>query len=136
MIYIEYFDSGRIHTLHTSTKAKVITASSGSSVLQVDRDIDFDSDYVDVNGEADELAVKAAGALAFDVATIDADLVDTATISGIPAHTLVTWPDGEVTEINDGVLEFAVDLAGTYTFTIDSVAHLIQEVSIEALATA
>lgn len=89
--------------------------------------------YVD---EHDVITEKTAPSFSFNVSSIDADGIDTATITGIPSHTLVTWPDGETTEINDGVLEFAVDLAGTYTFTIDSVAHLIQEVSIEALATA
>lgn len=134
MIYAEYFDSGRIHTVYSSTHSKSITPASGSSVLKVDRDIDLDADYIDVSGGFDVLSVKASPSFSFDLPSIQADGIDTATISGLPAHTLVTWPDGEVTEINDGLLEFAVDLAGSYAFIIDAVQYTKQEVTIEALA--
>lgn len=87
--------------------------------------------YADESGN---IHPKTATTFAFDKETISADGVDTAAISGLPAHTLVTWPDGEVTEINDGLLEFAVDLAGSYAFIIDAVQYTKQEVTIEALA--
>ena len=123
--------SGRITTANLGTKGRVAYNDQTEGTF-IESDIDLLRDYI----SSGSLMAKTAPAFSFDKADIDADGIDTATISGIPPHTLVTWPDGEVTEINDGVLEFAVDLAGTYTFTIDSVAHLIKEVSIEALATA
>lgn len=132
MIYVEYFDSGRIHTVYSSAKPKAILPAAGSAILQADREVNLDLDYV----QDDILTAKAESSFAFDVSSIVADRNDTATIEGLHAHTLVTWPDGEITEINDGLLEFAVDLAGTHTFIIDSVAFLKQEVSIEAIATA
>ena len=60
MIYVEYFDSGRIHTIYSSTKPKTITPAIGSSVLQVVRDIDLDADYIDVSGDVDELTEKGS----------------------------------------------------------------------------
>lgn len=67
---------------------------------------------------------------------IDADGVDEVTITNIPANTEVTWPDGERTIINNGIVEFAVDLAGTYTFRFINFPYQDQEISIEANATA
>ena len=123
--------SGRITTVNYGTKGRIAFDDQSESTF-VDDNIDPVAHFVSGNSLSD----KATPSFAFDVVTIDADGIDTATISGIPAYTLVTWPDGETAEISDGVLEFAVDLAGTYTFTIDSVQHLKQEVTIEALATA
>lgn len=65
---------------------------------------------------------------------IVADGNDTATISGIPASVTVTWPDDLTEEVTDGVVEFAIDLPGTYTLTFDSVPYLKQEVTIEAVS--
>lgn len=116
--------SGRLFNLEAEEGESLLTGTAGAPATH----------YVDVSGPVDSLAVKTGGIFVFDVPSIAANGTDTATISNIPAHTLVTWPDGEVTEINDGLLEFAVDLAGTYTFIIDAVQYTKQEVAIEALA--
>lgn len=65
---------------------------------------------------------------------ITADGVDECLITGIPAGTTVEWPDGQVDEVTDGEVAFAVDLPGTYTLTFDAVPYLRQEVTIEAVA--
>lgn len=65
---------------------------------------------------------------------ITADGMDEAVISNIPAGVTVQWPDGQVDEVDDGVVCFAVDLPGTYTLTFDAVPYLRQEVTIEAVS--
>jgi Fe2+ transport system protein B len=55
-------------------------------------------------------------------------------ISNIPAGVTVQWPDGQIDEVTDGEVRFAVDLPGTYTLTFDAVPYLEQEVTIEAVA--
>lgn len=68
--------------------------------------------------------------------TVIADGVDEETILGIPNPCEVTWPDGEVTTVTDGEIRFSVDLVGTYTFKLESIPHLTEEVTIEAIPTA
>lgn len=65
---------------------------------------------------------------------ITADGTDEAVISNIPAGITVQWPDGEIDEVTDGEVRFAVDLPGTYTLTFDAIPYLRQEVTIEAVA--
>jgi hypothetical protein len=65
---------------------------------------------------------------------ITADGTDEAVISNIPAGVTVQWPDGQIDEVTDGEVRFAVDLPGTYTLTFDAVPYLEQEVTIEAVA--
>ena len=62
-----------------------------------------------------------------------ADGVDECLITDIPAGTTVEWPDGQVDEVTDGEVAFAVDLPGTYTLTFEAVPYLRQEVTIEAV---
>jgi len=64
---------------------------------------------------------------------IAADGVDEAVITNIPAGVTVQWPVGQVDEVTDGEVRFAVDLPGTYTLTFDAVPYLRQEVTIEAV---
>ena len=124
--------SGRIKEIHKGRLPQATAAAPLDKALC--EGASFQGHYVVI--ETKEVLIKTPATFSFDQPTFVADGIDTATISGVPAYTLVTWPDGEVTEINDGLLEFTVDLAGIYTFTIDSVQHLKQEVTIEALATA
>jgi len=59
--------------------------------------------------------------------------IDEWIVSGLPSGSIVTWPDGVISTINDGSLQFTVDLAGIYTFNIDPFPYLAEEVSIEAI---
>lgn len=59
--------------------------------------------------------------------------IDEAVITGVPTPCEVTWPDGEVTEVTDGLVRFSVDLAGSYTFKFDSIPHLIDDITVEAV---
>lgn len=131
MICAYDLSTGRITTANYGTKNRVSYNRSTEGKL-VGAYIDPSLHYI----HNWNVIPKTARSFSFDKANIEADGDDTTAISGLPGGTLVTWPDGEITEINDGVLEFAVDLVGTHTFIIDAVAHLKQEVSIEAIATA
>ena len=65
--------------------------------------------------------------------TIDADGIDECLITGVPAGTEVTWPDGQTDIVNDGEVAFAVDLPGEYILKFSAVPYLTQEVAIEAI---
>jgi hypothetical protein len=92
------------------------------------------SHYVDVSGPA--ILQKSQVNYVVSKVQIVADSIDSTVISGLLVNTIVTWPDGLETEVNDGQIEFSVDLAGTHTFIIDAVPHLKQEIQIEAIAPA
>lgn len=130
MVGVYQLDSRRITSRYWGTKGGTAFDETLEGVL-VAGFISFDRHYADSNGV---LAEKTQPAFGFDKSSLLADGVDTATISGVPPYTIVTWPDGEVTEVNDGLIEFSVDLVGGYTFIIDSVQHTKQEITIEALA--
>lgn len=88
-----------------------------------------------VNTASGTLYEKSAFSYPVSKTQIIADNVDTTVITGLPANTLVTWPDGQIDEVNDGEVEFGTDLIGTHTLIIDAVPYLKQEIQIEAIAT-
>lgn len=80
--------------------------------------------YVDISGLEPVIAQKTDFSLTVSSNTLLADGIEEVTVSNIPVGTLVTWPDGVETEVNDGQVVFSVDLVGEHTFKFSHVAHL------------
>jgi hypothetical protein len=110
-----------LYIRETPTNAVLVTEDS------VNQSIAYVLDGAIVNKEPLSLSINKT--------QIIADGADTATVSNIPTGTKVTWPDGLVEDVTDGLVEFAVDLAGLYTFKFTAVPYLDQEVTIEAVPT-
>ena len=62
---------------------------------------------------------------------IIADGIDSAVITGLAENVKVVWPDKLVSY---GNFEFSVDLVAEYKFTVGNAEHIIQEITIEAIA--
>lgn len=87
--------------------------------------------YFDVLTE--ELKYKQELPINVNKMLILADGTDEWVVSGLPEGTKVTWPDDEITEVNDGEIIFTVDVLGIYNFTIESFPYLKKEIFIEAV---
>lgn len=124
--------SGRIVSIYNVPTADAVVLEAGQQYKTSPSALSFDDHYYDTS--SNQFADKTAASFAFDKAQITANGADTATINNVPQNTFVTWPDGQITEVNDGSIEFAVDMPGTHKLIIDSVSHKIQEITIEAVA--
>jgi hypothetical protein len=89
--------------------------------------------YVDITTTPHEVKPKTEFELTLSKPQIAADGVDTVTISNIPNPTLVTWPDGFVSEVVGGEITFGVDLVGFHEFKFESIKHLTKTIQIEAV---
>ncbi len=89
--------------------------------------------YVDTSTTPPTLKTKLPFPGTQNKSQILADGIDEWIVTGLPVGSLVTWPDGVISTIDDGSLEFTVDLPGTYTFKIDPFPYLEEEVSVEAI---
>lgn len=67
---------------------------------------------------------------------IIADGHDEAVILNIPQGATVTWPDDYRHTLNDGAVVFTIDLAGTYTLTIEKFPFKDEAIEIEAIHSA
>jgi hypothetical protein len=117
----------RCASVHTSLEAEI-----GLSVIEVSDNV-TDSRFYIANGGAAE---KQLFALTINKLQITADGTDECVITNIPTGTTIEWPDGQIGEVTDGEVRFAVDLPGTYTLKFTAVAYLDKEVTIEALPAA
>ena len=52
----------------------------------------------------------------------------TITLANIPEETSVTWPDGFISQENDGTLECAVSFPDQYLFLLENVCYFPLEV--------
>lgn len=95
---------------------------------------DESSHYVDTASQ--EFKLKTPAEYTLSSSTILSDGQDSVTISGLHETSLVSWPDGVVTPVSDGLIEFSVDLPGSYVIKIEAVPYLAQEITIEAIAPA
>lgn len=126
-----YEPSGRIDRIYGGTADEAaLQAGPGEKITPISALLTDAEAYV-VNSA---VQLKQPFPLTVNKAQIIADAVDTATISGVPAGTTVTWHDGQVDEVTDGVVELATDLPDTYTLKFSAVAYLDQEVTLEAVA--
>lgn len=104
----------------------------GNAWLERDGLVDGATHYVDL--ATIQITDKQPLDLTVDKISITADGADTSTISGIPEATTIIWPDRQANIINDGLVEFSVDLPGTYTLKFSAIPYLDQEVTIEAVS--
>ena len=108
--------------------------NSNQVAKQIPDNLDDVSAYWDSANNV--IKAKASFSLSLDKTQITADGKDTATVSGIPSGTKVTWPDGQVDTISDGTAGFAVDQVGKYVLTFQAILYLTKEITIEAVAPA
>lgn len=128
-----YEPSGRIDSVFSGLVSNAVMQAEGDlSIAPIAEGLDDLTAYV-VGGVVLE---KQSFPLSVSPAQIAADGLDTATISGIPTGTQVEWPDGQTDTVTDGIVEFSVDLPGTYTLKFSAIPYLDQEVTIEALPAA
>lgn len=104
----------------------------GEGVIAIPAALDDSTAYV----QNDAVVAKQPFPFTVSATQIIADGIDEAVITGIPAGTTVTWPDGQTDEVTDGEVAFSVDLAGTYTLRFSAIPYLDQEVTIEAVPAA
>lgn len=52
-------------------------------------------------------------------------------ISGLPQGTYVRWPDGELTQVFDGVAEFESNVGGTFQFEFSHTRHYSDSFEVE-----
>ena len=127
-----YTPSGRIDRVYSGTEAEAFVQPQGSEQVAIIPDgLDDATAYVDNGQVVEKQPLNLPESL-----QITADGIDEAVIANIPAGVTVQWPDGEIDEVTDGEVRFAVDLPGTYILTFDAVPYLRQEVTIEAVVPA
>ena len=131
--YILYDSMGRI-SIKGNCPESMVQAQDGLQGLGVLVGTgNMETDYVDITLDPPEIKPRLPFPGTQNKTSILADGLDEWIVSSLPVGSVVTWPDGEVTTINDGTLEFTVDLAGTYTFKFDPFPYLEEEVSVEAI---
>ena len=110
------------------------TLQEGRSVIEVHASLLNDplKIYVDINSNPPVVKEREVFNLTTSKTTFLANGVDEVTISSIPNGTLVTWPDGQVDEVTDGVVELSATQPKTYVLKFEHVHHLPMEVSLEA----
>lgn len=86
---------------------------------------------VDIEQLPHVAVLKTTVPFALDSPDIEADGVDVATISGLPAGTVGSVGSLEVAE-TDGAIDFAVDFPGVYEITLRHVLYLDTVVTIAA----
>lgn len=130
-IYVAYSSVGEIRYRFESLNFDKATfeADTGDMTAPATSDVSSQTHYVDNGQVVEKQPLNLPESL-----QISADGVDESVISSIPAGVTVQWPDGQIDEVTDGEVRFAVDLPGTYTLTFDAVPYLRQEVIIEAVA--
>ena len=113
--YIAYDSVGRIHRSGICTTSDLpLQESAELSVLSVDDQVD-DSKYYVVDGEVVEKGTLTA---TLDKTVIDADGIDEAVLSPLPAPIEVQL-DGQTIVVEDGSFELSTDYAGPYHIVID-----------------
>lgn len=122
--------SGRIKRIYSLSRPRTISCAPDELVMIAPNEADFLTHYIDI--ESALVSERTQFTATFDKAQINATGEDYAALN-VPAHSVVTWPDGEVTQVDDGLIEFATDLPGVHAFKIDSVAHYKKEITIEAV---
>lgn len=126
------FDSftGRILRIYNFSRPQIVSCEAGELVMNAESSVKLLQHYVDLENAA--IHARSEFSEAFDKAQINATGEDYASLV-VPPYSFVTWPDGEVTQVDDGLIEFATDLQGIHTFKIDSVEHFKKELTIEAV---
>lgn len=126
-----YDASGRIDRIYSGTADEALLQPvAGEGVVAIAETLNDASAFI----ESGVVAPQPKQPLNLpESLQITADGIDEAVITGIPTGVTVQWPDGQVDEVTDGEVRFAVDLPGNYTLTFDAVPYLRQEVTIEAV---
>jgi len=88
--------------------------------------------YVDITTTPHKIKQKHSLDISISKTTLLADGVDEAVISNIPNGTLVTWPDGQVDEVSDGVVRFSTTQPSIDVLKFEGLKHLTKEVVFEA----
>ena len=57
--------------------------------------------------------------------------VNNGVLSGIPTHTVVRWPDGELTIEHDGEIEFESNVGGDFVFQFLHPHHYLADLEVE-----
>lgn len=132
--YVKYLtSSGKVLQLFTMRKENVAlqTLNAGEAIIEVpERGRGY---FIDVSGAEDVVSNKTASPHTINKTTFTADGVDMVTISGLHNPTTVMWPDGERTEVIDGVASFTIDLAGDYTVELEAIPYLKEVINVTAI---
>lgn len=111
-----------------STQAQYqFDTSAGEDILLVDEHVNPELYYI----SGDALIARPSMGISLNKANIDADGVDQAVISNIPAGTMCYMPGGEE-ECNDGSIEFSADAAGAYRISLENFPYKKEEIVIYA----
>lgn len=122
--------TGRINSVYEGHSGP-IPHNETIEAVALGENIQLDQHYFDLSSS--QVKMKEIFPFEFSKVTIDADGVDSTILSGLPENSTVIWPDGETTLVDDGEVEFSVDLQGSYTFQIESVEYFKKEITIEAV---
>ena len=122
--YVVYNSLGTIKKVGVCAESDLhLKARAGEFVLVPDITCSDATHYV-LNGELQELQ---------DFPEITQEVVNdsgeyTITLANIPEETSVTWPDGFISQENDGALECAVSFPDQYLFLLENVCYFPLEV--------
>ncbi len=131
--YVLYDNNGKIETTGACPE-HMVQAQDGLQGLSVlEGEGRPETQYVDILQDPPVIADRLPFPGTQNTSQIQANGTDEWVVLNIPVGSIVTWPDGVISTINDGILQFTVDLAGTYSFVFDSFPYLLEEVSIEAV---
>lgn len=120
MAYAIYVTAtGAISKVGSSTgvmnAAAQVGAGEGYVMAAIDQGPIHDGSHYVVDGV---ITTRPEAGISLDKTAIDADGVDEATVSGIPAGSLVEV-DGEVVEVTDGTLELSSDANTVFFISIE-----------------
>ena len=124
--------TGKIERIYNGPPEEaLIQAQPGEGIVAIADGLDDESAYIATG--VTEPQPKTEFPLSVSATQITADGIDECLITGVPAGTEVTWPDGQTDIVSDGEVAFAVDLPGEYILKFSAVPYLTQEVAIEAI---
>jgi len=128
-----YYPDGRIGRVYSGTEDEALIQPQGEEqVAEISDGLDDSTAYI-IGGQ---VVLKQPFTFQMSNPQIVADGMDEFVVGNIPAGTVIQWPDGQIDEVADGEVRFAVDLPGTYTLKFSAVPYLDEEVTVEAVAAA
>jgi len=131
--YILYTNTGRIEATGSCAKSMVQAQDGVQGLSVLEGEGREETQYVDISTNPPVIKDRLPFPGKQNKTRILANGLDEWIVTGLPTGTKVVWPDGVISVINDGSLQFTVDLPGKYTFRIDPFPYLEEEVSVEAV---
>jgi len=132
--FVSYDSSGRVQGRGRCREADAAKQGDGVDLFgaEVPAGVDSKRAWVDTTVSPHEVKEKGPSPHSINKTSMVADGTDVCTISNLHNPTVVTWPDGVVTEETDGFISFTIDESGTHSVTLDAVPYLKEVINVIA----